>query len=83
VRRLERRGALHDRGVVAGAAHRRRLGFDRQALAAQHLEHALRLPDDLGSDAVTRQDCDLHVRWSSKKRGALCSWRRAVFRVDA
>ena len=43
--------------LVGGAADQRVLGLEAQVERAQH-PHGL--GDDLGADAVARQDCDLH-----------------------
>ena len=54
------------RRVVAGAADRRRLGLDRQAVAAQDVEHLDGFGDDFAADAVAGEDGDLHERQQAR-----------------
>jgi hypothetical protein len=49
-------------GVVACAADRRGIGFDRETFGAQHIEHLGRFGDDLRTDAVAGKERDLHAR---------------------
>jgi hypothetical protein len=48
------------RCLVASTADRRRFGFDRHAIAPEPIEQFDRFGDDLGTDAVTRQDGYFH-----------------------
>ena len=60
-RQRERRGGQWRLcSVVTRAADRRRFRLDRQSVALQHAHDLLRLGDDLGADAVTGENGDLH-----------------------
>lgn len=49
------------RGVIARAADGRLFHFDFQTIAGKRLQDFHRLGDDFGPDAVTGQNCDLHI----------------------
>ncbi len=86
-------GRLRERERGAAAAdgrprrsRRRRSAPSRSSIGSPSsrstLEHALRLSDDLGADAVARQDCDLHAFpvSISKRAAPLVPWRRFSWR---
>ena len=61
-------GQRMSRSLVTRAADRRRLRFDRQVFAREDVQDLRRFADDLGTDAVARQNRNLHLHLKKKRR---------------